>query len=44
MHVMTPLDHGKAVRELGWEPGPAPDAIREGVEWFLARRAARKLS
>lgn len=37
-HVMTPLDHGKAVRELGWSPRPAPDAIRAGAEFYLARR------
>jgi len=22
MHIMTPLDHSKAVRELGWNPSP----------------------
>jgi dihydroflavonol-4-reductase len=34
MHIQSALDHGKARRELGWEPGPAPDAIRAGVRWF----------
>ncbi|GAB3760878.1 dihydroflavonol-4-reductase [Nocardioides ginsengisegetis] len=34
MHIQSALDHGKASRELGWEPGPTPDAIRAGVRWF----------
>lgn len=41
MHVMTPLDHGKAERELGWTPRPTPDAIREEARFFLERRSAR---
>lgn len=42
MHVMTPLDHGKAVRELGWQPSPTPDAIRAAARFFLDERAARR--
>ena len=38
MHVQTPLDHGKASRELGWEPAPVQDSIRSGVRWFLDER------
>ncbi len=38
MHVQTPLDHGKATRELGWEPAPTEKAIRAGVRWFLDER------
>lgn len=34
MHIQSALDHSKATRELGWEPGPTPDAIRAGVRWF----------
>ena len=34
MHVMSPMDHGKAVRELGWTPTPAPDVIREAARFF----------
>jgi len=26
--------HDKARRELGFEPGPAPEALRRAVEWF----------
>jgi len=38
MHVQTPLDHGKATCELGWEPTPVEDSIRAGVRWFLDER------
>ena len=35
MHFMPPLDHGKATRELGWEPSPTPDAIRAAAKFYL---------
>jgi dihydroflavonol-4-reductase len=35
-HIMSPLDHGKAVRELGWEPGPTLDAVRDAARFFTA--------
>ncbi|MBU8807585.1 NAD-dependent epimerase/dehydratase family protein [Mycolicibacterium goodii] len=38
MHVMPSMDHGKAVRELGWEPAPAPDAIAQAAHFFASRR------
>jgi dihydroflavonol-4-reductase len=28
--------HDKAARELGYRPGPAPEALRRAVEWFQA--------
>lgn len=37
MHVGSPLDHGKATRELGWEPAPTSDAVRAQARFFLAR-------
>lgn len=40
MHIQSALDHGKAVRELGWEPSPADDAIRAAARWYLDQRAA----
>ncbi|MGV0743332.1 NAD-dependent epimerase/dehydratase family protein [Mycolicibacterium sp. XJ870] len=40
MHLMSPMDHGKAVRELGWQPGPTPDAIAEAARFFVSRRRA----
>ncbi|OBI75668.1 NAD-dependent epimerase/dehydratase family protein [Mycobacterium sp. E740] len=41
MHIMTPLDHSKAVRELGWKPSPTPEAIVAAARFF---RDARRLS
>ena len=41
MHIMPPLDHGKAERELGWQPKPVHDAIRRAVEFYLTRRRRR---
>ncbi|MGI5218764.1 NAD-dependent epimerase/dehydratase family protein [Nocardia sp. CA-290969] len=38
MHIMTPLDHSKAERELGWRPRPIEDAIREAAVFFTTRR------
>ena len=34
MHVMSPLDHSKAVDELGWSPQPAIEAIAEAARFF----------
>jgi dihydroflavonol-4-reductase len=42
LYVQTALDHGKATRELGWEPAPIEGAIRAGVRWFLDADAARR--
>ena len=39
MHVQTALDHGKATRELGWEPAPVEASIRSAVRWYLDERA-----
>lgn len=38
MHYMSAMDHGKAVRELGWEPRPVADAVREGARFWVERR------
>jgi dihydroflavonol-4-reductase len=42
MHIMTPLDHSKAVRELGWNPSPTPEAIIEAARFFRDRKQADK--
>lgn len=43
MHIMTPLDHSKAVRELGWKPSPAPDAVAAAARFFRqSRRNSRE--
>jgi dihydroflavonol-4-reductase len=41
MHIMTPLDHGKATRELGWEPEPIEKAIHEAAEFFTRSRRSQ---
>jgi dihydroflavonol-4-reductase len=30
------VSHGKAARDLGFQPGPADDALRQAVDWFRA--------
>lgn len=36
--LMSPLDHSKAERELGWAPRPVEESIREAARFFVARR------
>ncbi len=33
--LMSPLDHGKAERKLGWKPEPVEESIRKGARWFV---------
>lgn len=35
--IMAPMDHGKAVRELGWQPRDVHESIREAAEFFGQR-------
>jgi dihydroflavonol-4-reductase len=35
--LMSPLDHGKAERELGWTPEPVEDSIRKAAIFFAQR-------
>jgi dihydroflavonol-4-reductase len=42
MDAMAPMDHSKAVRDLGWEPGNVHDSISRAVEFFLRRRRERR--
>ena len=35
--LMSPLDHSKAERELGWQPEPVEDSLVKAAECFLAR-------
>jgi dihydroflavonol-4-reductase len=44
MRAETAVDHGKAVRELGWQPRPVEDSIREAAKFWAGLRAARKAS
>ena len=42
MRAEAEVDHGKAVRELGWEPEPVEDSIRVAARWWVESRAARR--
>jgi dihydroflavonol-4-reductase len=35
--LMSPLDHGKAERELGWTPEPVEESIRKAAFFFTSR-------
>lgn len=37
MHTMTPLDHTKAERELGWRPTPTEHSIRNAIAFYAQR-------
>jgi dihydroflavonol-4-reductase len=37
--LMSPLDHSKAERELGWKPAPVEDSIRRAAQFFAHSRA-----
>ncbi|MDP7704541.1 MULTISPECIES: NAD-dependent epimerase/dehydratase family protein [unclassified Mycobacterium] len=43
MRAEAPVDHSKAVRELGWKPRPVEESIREAARfWAGMRKAAKK--
>jgi dihydroflavonol-4-reductase len=42
MHIWPRLDHGKAERELGWQPTGVHDSIRRAAQFFRANRPASK--
>ncbi len=44
MRAEAPVDHGKAVRELGWEPGPVEESIREAARFWVGLREAKRKS
>ncbi|KQH76450.1 NAD-dependent dehydratase [Mycobacterium gordonae] len=35
--LMSPLDHSKAERELGWKPEPVEKSIAKAARWFAAQ-------
>jgi dihydroflavonol-4-reductase len=35
--LMSPLDHSKAERDLGWRPEPVEDSIRRAAQFFASR-------
>ena len=44
MRAEAPVDHGKAVRELGWQPRPVEESIREAAQFWVGLREARRKS
>jgi len=44
MRAEAPVDHSKATRELGWEPGPVEESIREAARFWAGLRDAKRKS
>jgi dihydroflavonol-4-reductase len=44
MRAEAPVDCGKARRELGWEPRPVEESIREAALFWVGLRKARRKS
>ncbi|MEZ0052697.1 dihydroflavonol-4-reductase [Mycobacterium sp. MAA66] len=42
MRAEAPVDCTKAKRELGWQPGPVEDAVRDAARFWVGVRAARR--
>lgn len=42
MRAEAPLDHAKAVRELGWEPRPVEESIADAAKFWVGLRAAKQ--
>jgi dihydroflavonol-4-reductase len=44
MRAEAPVDHSKAARELGWEPRPVEESIREAAKFWVGLRDAKRNS
>ena len=39
LHTTSPADHGKATRELGWQPRPTAESIRRAAQFYVEHRS-----
>ena len=37
LDLTSPADHGKATRELGWDPAPTEESIRRAAQFYVER-------
>jgi dihydroflavonol-4-reductase len=44
MRAEAPVDHSKATRELGWEPSPVEESIRDAARFWAGLRDAKRKS
>jgi dihydroflavonol-4-reductase len=44
MRAEAEVDHSKATRELGWEPRPVEESIREAAQFWVGLREAKRKS
>ena len=44
MRAEAPVDHSKASRELGWQPRPVEESIREAARFWVGLREAKRKS
>jgi dihydroflavonol-4-reductase len=44
MRAEAPVDHSKATRELGWEPRPVEESIREAARFWAGLKNAKRSS
>ncbi len=44
MALTSPADHGKATRELGWQPSPTAESIRAAARCYVERHRAKEVA